>query len=621
MTQTTLNLLSKRILSAFVAAAMISGCASQKVNQPKALEKSRLELEAENTATVITAQDYILAAKEEAPQEAINLLFSATRSYLDDGNYVESLWLANKLSELSLSESQQYELLLLKVENLLASKKLNDAKKQLTLSNDFIKESGIIHSHKYYELVSLFEENQGNFIRSTEAALTAYNVNYEPTEQDVMNLWDKLTRLSTWEIAQLKNHQAPFLNGWLNLLRKAQQSGEDKLLLDQELLNFQLEFPNHPAQFIAEQLLLVTEAEDAFIQNIAVIIPMSGKHAKIGEIIQQGLLASYKNETTLHFIDSNQLDFYDLPPILEEKEIDHVIGPLLKANVDQYVAILELSIPTILLNAPTIPRLRDQHFAFSLKREDEATQAATILSSKSFKQPIIFSTRDRVSQRVASTFAQKWEELNGKLPEKILLESNRNMQNSLKSGLDIDASKQRIRTLEANIRQSMEKETRNRRDIDMIFLAAPAKYTRMIKPFIDVNTSTYASSIPIFASSLSHSGDIKMSEIRDLSGLTFSEIPWLLNSPEQDTSAVNTSKALWPSRSESLQRVYAMAYDVLPLLKKLNILQQQPYSRFQGQTGEIKLNKNHMFSRSLLWGKFTKGEVKSIEMESEGNNN
>jgi outer membrane PBP1 activator LpoA protein len=615
VTQTTLNLFTKRILSAFVAVTIVTSCASQNPAQSKKPETNKPELNTEITPAVLSAQDYLSEAENKAPQESIGLLFSAANAYFQEGNYVESLWLANKLNELSLDEQQEYQLFLLKIDNLLASQKTNDVKKQLQLVDDFAKERNIIHSHRYYELVSSFEHTRGNFIRSVDAALIAYNLNHDASEDDIMLVWDKLSRLSGWELIELTKHESPLLEGWLNFVYKAKQSGDNKLLLDQQIAQFQFEYPNHPAQFVAEQLLLVTAAEEAFIQNVAVILPLSGKHKKIGEIVQQGLLASYKNEMTLHFVDSNQLDFAQLPYTFEEKAIDHVIGPLLKENVDEYVSILELSIPTLLLNTPTIPRLRDQHFAFSMKREDETSQAATILSNKSFNHPVIFSTQDRVSQRIASKFAQKWESLNGVLPEKILLESNRNMDKSLKASLDIDASQRRIRTLESHIRQAIEKDTRNRRDIDMVFLAAPAKYTRMIKPFLDVHTSTYASSIPIFSSSLSYTGNNKMSEIRDLSGLTFSEIPWFLESQEQDTAAANEAKTLWPSRHESLHRIYAMGLDALPLLKKINVLQQYPYLSYQGQTGEIKLNKNHVFSRSLLWGQFSNGEVKRIEME------
>ncbi len=615
MIKTTLNLFTKRILSAFVAVTIVSSCASQNTSQAKRAETNKSEFELETLSEALSAQDYILAAENETSEEAIHLLINATQAYINDNNYVESLWLTNKLNSLPLTQSQEYHLFLLKVESLLASKKIKDAQKQLTLSNEFAEKYNRMHSYKYYELIASLEETRGNAIRSADASLIAYSLNSEASETDIMLLWDKLSYLSDWELAELTKFESPFLEGWLNLLYKAKTAGASKLMLDQELISFQFEYPNHPAQFIAEQLLLVTELETSTIENIAVLIPMSGKNKSVGEVIQQGILAAYNNEFTLHFIDSNELDFSKLPILFDEKSVDHVVGPLLRSNVDQYVSILELNIPTILLNTPTIPTLRDQHYAFSLKRESEAKQAATILSNKAFKSPVIFATQDRTSQRVASSFAQKWEAINGVLPEKILLESNRNMQKSLMSSLDIDASKSRIRALESQIHQSIEKETRNRRDIDMIYLAAPAKYTRMIKPLIDVNTSTYSTSIPIFSSSLSHSGVNKMSEIRDLSGLTFSEIPWLLSSPEQDIIATTESNNLWPTRRESLQRIYAMGYDALPLLKKLNVLVQHPYLSYKGQTGEITLKKSNIFSRSLLWGQFTRGKVKKIEME------
>ena len=615
MIKTTLNLFTKRVLSAFVAVTIISSCASPNSSQSKKAETNKTEFELETLSDTLSAQDYILAAEDESPEEAINLLFNATQAYINENNYVESLWLTNKLNNLPLTESQEYHLFLLKVESLLASKKIKDAQKQLTLTEEFAEKYHRMHSYKYYELIASLEETRGNAIRSADASLISYSLHNEASEADIMLLWDKLSYLSDWELTELAKFESPLLEGWLNLLYKAKTAGASKLILDQELLSFQFEYPNHPAQFIAEQLLLVTELETPVIDNIAVLLPMSGKNKTVGDVIQQGILAAYNNEFTLHFIDTNDLDFSTLPALFDEKSVDHVVGPLLRSNVDKYVSILELTIPTILLNTPTIPTLRDHHYAFSLKRESEANQTATILSNKTFKSPVIFATQDKVSQRVASSFAQKWESINGVLPEKILLESNRNMQKSLMSSLDIDASKRRIRALESQIHQSIEKETRNRRDIDMIYLAAPAKYTRMIKPLIDVNTSTYSTSIPIFSSSLSHSGINNISEIRDLSGLTFSEIPWLLPSPEQDIIATTESKSLWPTRRESLQRIYAMGYDTLPLLKKLHALVEHPYLSYKGQTGEITLKKNNIFSRSLLWGQFTQGKTKNIEME------
>lgn len=352
------------------------------------------------------------------------------------------------------------------------------------------------------------------------------------------------------------------------------------------------------------------------IKNIAVLLPLSGKHKSIGEIVQQGMLANYSSsDTALSFIDTNHLDFTTLTTLFSEKEIDHVIGPLLKPNVGQYIAQIDIELPTLLLNIPTTGQLADNHFAFSMKREDEVIQAATVLANKQYEHPVLFSTQDTVSRKIAAAFSNKWLLLTGTTLETVILEANEKMQKSLKTSLDIDVSRMRIKNLETQISQKIKTEYRNRRDIDMVFIAAPSKFTRLIKPFIDVNTSTYSTTIPMFSSSLSHKGSSNKAEIRDLNGLIFSEIPWLLNSKMQNKKASQISHELWPNRPESLQRIYALAYDSLSIISKLSQMKERPYIRHYGQTGELRIKRNNIVSRSIIWGKYTDGTVKEITME------
>jgi outer membrane PBP1 activator LpoA protein len=119
----------------------------------------------------------------------------------------------------------------------------------------------------------------------------------------------------------------------------------------------------------------------------------------------------------------------------------------------------------------------------------------------------------------------------------------------------------------------------------------------------------------MFASSLSHKGSSNDAEIRDLSGLTFSEIPWLLDSQLQNKEQHNISSTLWPNRPESLQRIFALGYDSLQILPKLELMKELPYLRYYGQTGELNVNKDNIISRSILWGQYNNGTVKEVDME------
>ena len=150
----------------------------------------------------------------------------------------------------------------------------------------------------------------------------------------------------------------------------------------------------------------------------------------------------------------------------------------------------------------------------------------------------------------------------------------------------------------------------------MVYLVGKPIESRIAKPYIDVNIAPFADFIPVYASSRSHNGNTDKSELRDLSGLVFTEMPWLLPSKMQDKETADTAKQLWPSRSDSLSRIFAMGYDSYQLIFKLERMKQFPVLRHNGQTGIIMRQSNGLLTRSLLWGKYYTDRVENIEMEN-----
>jgi len=614
VTQTTVYSFKKRILSVFITILIVSSCASPtkkaKINQQVTTNEAVVEVEEK-----ITAQSYLKDAEKASPEDAIVLMVDAAYLYHEEKNYLKSLWLAGELINLPLTQEQLLSVTLLRAKNLFSLEKNNEAQAQLTLANNMVLEEQVSPTYEYYTVIAISEQKKNNNIKASNAALHAFSLHEKAEDSDVMALWNSLSSLSKWELQQLKQLKPPYFEGWMDLILKANQWGDNKVVFDQKVNEFQAQYYNHPAMFIAEQLLLVSQAETPVVEHIAVLLPLSGKHKSIGEIVQQGILAGYSDETLLTFIDTTGLDFSSLSTLFKDEAVDHVIGPLLKPNVDQYIAQTDIEQPTLLLNIPTFGNLTFNHFAVSMKREDEAIQAATVLANRNFKHPVLFATQDSASRKIAASFAGKWQSLTGDKLETVQLPTDQNMQKSLKTSLDIDVSTARIRNLQAQIHQKIQTENRNRRDIDMIYIAAPSRYTRLIKPFIDVNTSTYSNTIPMFASSLSHKGASEKAEIRDLSGLTFSEIPWLLDSTAQNKTQHAVSNELWPNRAESLQRIFALGYDSLQILPKLELMRDLPYLRHYGQTGELNMDENNIISRSILWGQYTNGKVKEVDIK------
>ncbi|MFT5756571.1 MAG: outer membrane PBP1 activator LpoA protein [Alteromonadaceae bacterium] len=605
------------MLNSAILAFLLASCATpenastKKPSQHIIIEKNGI------LSSQLSAQQYLQSAAQVSTQQAIPLLINASAAYFEEESYLKSLWVANQVSPLLHNPLQHYQLAIIKADNLVQLNKIEQAYQQLRQAQLYNQEHNIKHSLRYLQVHAIVQKQRGLIISSLDSSLRAFSMNDQADDETVSAIWYELSHLSQWQLQQLTSLNPPYIKGWQQILIYGYQFGHEQQRFHRYLTQWQRKYPNHPANAVVKKIkeepLFITTK----IKNIAVILPLSGIQEPAGSVAQQGIIAAYNNdeEITLHFIDSNETEMATLPITFHEKNIDYVIGPLLKKNVHDYLNIIDNATPTLLLNISSTLPMNENHVALSMRREDEAIQAATTLSKQKFKHPIVFSLADNVSKRVAKSFAQQWYLSTNQQPEIVYFDKSSEMQQLLKDSLDVNQSQKRIRSLELRIRQKIKTEARNRRDIDMIYLVASPTATRLLKPYIDVNISTYASLIPIFASSLSHSGKVDPSERKDLSGLTFTEMPWLLTSKYQDKTLAEVSHKLWPERSDSLQRIFAMGFDSVNLVKKIPAMKAAPYIRHFGQTGTLKLDTQNILTRSLLWGKYEQGEVQEIVME------
>jgi len=655
VSQTNLNFPFKTIISAVFIFSLLSNCASQKTQTKQAVVDDKSKA-VQASIEHISAQEHLQqVALTDSPDEALLSLTHAAHEFLVEKKYGQALWIANKLTKLFLIENKvftenlaenkneletagtkgkntfnkphnqslNYRLVLIKAASLLSLSQTKLAYQALLQADEVSRGHQIKHSDKYYNLLGDVQKLRQLELASVNAKLIAFSLNPDANNSDSEFLWSSISKLSQWQLGQLKRLNPPHIKGWLQLASYANKFGHDANQFSRYLNQWQRKFVTHPANSVISSLRTQSLYDENTIEtkennNIAVLIPLTGKQKVAGTVIQQGILAAYENDDkTLHFFDSNNLDMTTLVDTFAQAEIDYVIGPLLKPAVKAYVAQTDLTIPTLLLNLPETGTfgLMEHQVALSMRREDEAVQAATTLSQKQYDHPLILSHQDNTSKRIATTFARQWQRLTGISPEIVYVSKGKETQEKLKQGLDVLLSQARINDLNIRIKQSIKTETRNRRDIDMIYLVGSAKQTRLLKPYIDVNISPFAALIPVYASSLSHGSKIEKSVTRDLSGLVFTEIPWSLQSKQQNKSLAKLSKQLWPNRSDSLQRFFAMGFDSYSLIEKIPQMKAKPYVRHFGQTGVLQLNANNILTRSLLWGRYQKDRVREIAME------
>ena len=593
----------------FCLLLMLASCAAP---QKTAVVKTT-QPEAEPTPVILNAEHFIEQSKKQTGSQAFSSLLTASEQLLAEGKPLDALWLANQLHSEVIDGEAKYRLLLVKADALLALAQAELALAQLQKAQTYTE----LLDTRFYQLAATTYGALGFPVKALDAQLFAFSHNNQANEQDIEALWQTFQQLAPWQLTTISQSKAPYLGGWLQLTKYANRFGGDASAFDRYLRQWRRQFPTHPAHGLVNELLATEKFTPIGAQRIAVILPLSGRQQAAGSAAQQGILAAYQqqNAPKLHFFDSQTLDWSTLASELEALEIDQVIGPLLRDQVNNYLENPDLNLPTLLLNVAPKQTLKQNQFALSMRPEDEAIQAAATLARKDYKKPIVLVNQDQVSQRIATAFVNEWQRITGYKPKLMPFSKGKKMQTMLKSALGVFQSKARIDDLNSRIKHTIKAETRNRRDIDMIYVVGSPTQTRLLKPHIDVSISPFADTIPIYASSRSHSAAVDEGDTRDLAGMSFTEMPWLLASPAQNKPLVQVTKQLFPTRSDSLQRIFAMGYDSLALVNKLNVMQQHPYVRHYGQVGTLQLTDEQLLTRTLLWGRYYKNSVRHIAMD------
>ncbi len=605
----------------------------------------------------LTADDLVAEAAQHDNEQATILLLQAASKYLQQDELNKALFISHEVSKMPLSVAQNnYNLL--NLASALYELQLYDlAYAKLTEIDT------LTAGNRQLQLSAKINVKRGLLVAAIVDYLKYYQQNPSTDAEQLEYLHSLFAQLKPWQTKALAKRQDKDLKGWLAFNQQLSISAAKLEDSNINLSRWQKQYPNHPANYLVGDFTdRTTElAQQAEIQKVSVLIPLSGREAALGKTLQAGILAAYQQDLStreINFIDTNKQAMANIITELQLFQPDFVIGPLLKHHVDSYLAMtnteqtdtdninrvetipasrskradiatnkatdlttrlqqqgLASNWPTLLLNLPEQGQLASHHFALSMLPEDEASQAAFSLSKKGFQQALILSQNTAIGKRMANSFAQQWQLQTGLAPTIVYYPNGKKMQNSIKSGLDVNLSDERIFLLRNRLQENLKTETRNRRDIDLIYMFATPDQARLLKPYIDVNTSPFANAIPIYASSRSNSDQADRNTRRDLNGLTFTEIPWLLTGKQNNPDLSKQAKQLWPTRSSALERIYAMGIDSWQLTSKVNSMKLIPVLKHYGETGVLQMNQQRIINRSLLWGRYRSSRIQNVEMD------
>jgi hypothetical protein len=261
-----------------------------------------------------------------------------------------------------------------------------------------------------------------------------------------------------------------------------------------------------------------------------------------------------------------------------------VIGPLTRNGVTALAQSGLVAVPTLALNYPEgEAALPENFYLFGLTAEGEARQAARRAFNDGRRTALTVTANTPLAKRVQLAFADEWRGMGGKLVAQ--------------------ASFSPDRTQFPAVRDTVIKHR-----TDIIFLAADANLARMVRPYLDANTPTYATSM-VFG------GNQEIGKNIDLNGVLFAEMPWLL---VPDHPAV----MVYP-RAENFsieqERLYALGIDAFRIA---TIMARNPRpgegSVLDGVTGQISLA-DHQFQRELAVAQFREGTAVATEFADPSN--
>ena len=455
----------------------------------------------------------------------------------------------------------------------------------------------------------------GDYMR----AVTVYDFALSHATRDELSslrsaLWQSLTLIDELPKGPFLSAETP---GWIALAEINNQS--TGTISDQYLayLLWQDQYSGHPArQSPPASFGVLAEIASGKRPEVAILLPLTGELGAAGNSVLDGFMsaraAEYKGKNrapldplapdVIKIFDTESTSLYSIVKQLEAGQYDLVIGPLDKNRVADYVNLMP-DIPTLVLNRlPAGGSLREKPvLGLSLNVEDEAIQAGTRALQEGHQSAMILVPDSAWGDRAGFAFSEFWESEGGEIINFKSYGDSTTHAGLLEKSLRVDQSNQRKADLQRLLAKNIEFTPRRRRDVDALFLAASPGQARQLKPML---AFFFAEDIPVYSTSSVYSGLADSKADRDLDGIQFSTLPWIMETDHPLRKNIAQSTA----PTATALKMQAIGVDSYYLCQRLVQFLEAPDTLYRGVIGKLgRTPATNNLDRKQVWAEFGKG--------------
>ena len=435
-------------------------------------------------------------------------------------------------------------------------------------------------------------------------------------------LWRSLAGVSTRKLRDLaRRYPGTPTAAWARLALAARRYPPHSQRLHAALARWRHRYPKDiPTQAFLTFLLGAKQRLGQAPRAVALLLPLSrSPFAKAARAVEKGFLAMARQDP---MPGKPRLFVYDTGAHAKTAVRDYraavdrgaqlIVGPLGAAAVDQVVAHVHFRVPTLLLGRTHAPIVHNSEhvpvYQFSLARTEEARQVADRAYLDGHMRAAILYPKSGWGRRMQRAFARRWRHLGGLVTARGSYKpGSTDYVRPVENLLNISQSRARDERLQRILGTPLAFTARRRQDVGFLFLVADAPDARLIKPLLDYD---HADNLPVYSTSSVFTGRRDPVYDRDLDGITFGDMPWMLVGNGRTGRLRSALAHAHHYEFRPLGRLYAFGADAEGLAGRLDRLRLG--GRYDGLTGALSVRRDGVVRRQLVFAQFRAGLARLV---------